>query len=72
MHGFSPPEVVYWAEQWGLTIEEVIRRLFGAGLVSIPGGGAEILVDRVRQRISPHKCNSARWLEVMAPPISWV
>ena len=66
VHGFSPPEVVYWAEQWGLTIEEVIRRLIDAGLSSIPGGGAEILVDRVRQKISPNKCDSARWLEVMA------
>jgi cyclic dehypoxanthinyl futalosine synthase len=66
VHGFSPPEVVYWAGQWGLTIAGVIRRLIDAGLSSIPGGGAEILVDRVRQKISPHKCDSARWLEVMA------
>ena len=66
VHGFSPPEVVYWAEQWSLTIEEVIRRLIDAGLSSIPGGGAEILVDRVRRKISPNKCDSASWLEVMA------
>jgi cyclic dehypoxanthinyl futalosine synthase len=65
VHGFSPPEVVYWANEWGLTIREVIRRLIDAGLSSIPGGGAEILVDRVRSKISPNKCNSARWLEVM-------
>jgi cyclic dehypoxanthinyl futalosine synthase len=65
VHGFSPPEVVYWGQQWSLTIEEVIRRLMKAGLNSIPGGGAEILMDRVRQKISPHKCNSAQWLEVM-------
>ena len=66
VHGFSPPEVVYWAEQWSLTIAEVIRRLLDAGLSSIPGGGAEILVNRVRRKISPNKCDSARWLEVMA------
>jgi cyclic dehypoxanthinyl futalosine synthase len=65
VHGFSPPEVVYWAGQWQLTIAEVIRRLIEAGLSSIPGGGAEILVDRVRRQISPNKCNSAQWLEVM-------
>jgi cyclic dehypoxanthinyl futalosine synthase len=65
VHGFSPPEVVYWAGQWGLSVEEVIRRLIDAGLSSIPGGGAEILVDRVRRQISPNKCNSAQWLEVM-------
>jgi cyclic dehypoxanthinyl futalosine synthase len=66
VHGFSPPEVVYWADQWSLTIPEVIQILLDAGLSSIPGGGAEILVDRVRQQISPHKCDSAQWLEVMA------
>jgi cyclic dehypoxanthinyl futalosine synthase len=66
VHGFSPPEVVYWAEQWRLTIEEVIRLLIDAGLSSIPGGGAEILVDRVRSKISPYKCDREQWLAVMA------
>jgi cyclic dehypoxanthinyl futalosine synthase len=66
VHGFSPPEVVYWAAQWRLSLREVIQRLIAAGLSSIPGGGAEILVDRVRSRISPNKCNSVQWLEVMA------
>ena len=46
--------------------EELIRRLMDAGLSSIPGGGAEILVDRVRQQISPQKCSASQWLEVMA------
>ena len=41
-----------------LSLEELIRRLMDAGLSSIPGGGAEILVDRVRQQISPQKCSS--------------
>ncbi len=66
VHGFSPPEVVFWAGQWGMTLEDVIRRLLAAGLSSIPGGGAEILVDRVRRLASPNKCTSSQWLEVMA------
>lgn len=65
LHGFSPPEIYYLAEREGLTIREVLERLKTAGLDSIPGGGAEILSDRVRQRISPRKINSAQWLEVM-------
>ncbi len=66
VHGFSPPEIFFMAEQNRLSLEEVIRRLQAAGLSSIPGGGAEILVDRVRRRISPHKCSSSQWLAVMA------
>ena len=48
-----------------MPLREVIARFKEAGLGSIPGGGGEILVDRVRQRISPLKCNSDEWLEVM-------
>ena len=66
VHGFSPPEIFYMAENNGLSLEELIRRLMDAGLSSIPGGGAEILVDRVRQQISPQKCSASQWLEVMA------
>ncbi|MEJ2090998.1 MAG: cyclic dehypoxanthinyl futalosine synthase [Syntrophobacterales bacterium] len=66
VHGFSPPEIVFWARRHDLTINEVLERLLRAGLGSIPGGGAEILVDRVRQALSPHKCGAAAWLEVMA------
>ncbi len=65
IHAFSPPEIVYFAEQAGLTPTEVIRRLREAGLDSIPGGGAEILVDRVRRLTAPNKCSSAAWLDVM-------
>ena len=54
------------AENNALSLEELIRRLMDAGLSSIPGGGAEILVDRVRQQISPQKCSASQWLEVMA------
>jgi cyclic dehypoxanthinyl futalosine synthase len=66
VHGFSPPEIVFMSQRFGLTLKEVLARLIDAGLSSIPGGGAEILADRVRSRISPRKCTSREWLEVMA------
>ncbi|MEW6584477.1 MAG: cyclic dehypoxanthinyl futalosine synthase [Nitrospirota bacterium] len=65
IHSLSPPEVVYIAESAGMTISEALQSLINAGLDSLPGGGAEILVDRVRQKISPKKISSAEWLEVM-------
>jgi cyclic dehypoxanthinyl futalosine synthase len=65
VHGFSPPEVVHLSTLSGLNIKEVLSRLIRSGLDSIPGGGAEILVDRVRKKVSPHKCSAAQWLEVM-------
>jgi cyclic dehypoxanthinyl futalosine synthase len=65
VHGFSPPEIFFLSRQTGLSLDEVIRRLMAVGLSSIPGGGAEILVDRVRRQISPNKCTSAQWLAVM-------
>jgi cyclic dehypoxanthinyl futalosine synthase len=65
VHGFSPPELQHFAETFRMPLSEVIAQFKEAGLGSIPGGGGEILVDRVRQRISPLKCNSDQWLEVM-------
>ena len=65
IHGFSPPEFNHFAAVFQMPIEEVIRRFKEAGLGSIPGGGGEILVDRVRQRIAPLKCLSDEWLRVM-------
>ena len=65
VHGYSPPEIVFMAQEEGLPIYDVIKRLKKAGLGSIPGGGAEILVDRVRQKISPNKASTSQWLEVM-------
>jgi len=65
IHGFSPPEFNHFATVFGMPLREVIGRFKEAGLGSIPGGGGEILVDRVRNRISPLKCNSDQWLEVM-------
>ena len=64
LHCFSSPEVLNIAEVSGLTIRETIVRLREAGLDSIPGGGAEILDDQVRHRISRMKCSTAEWLEV--------
>jgi len=66
VHGFSPPEIYYIAKQSDLTIRETIAILKSAGLDSIPGGGAEILSDRVREILSPRKIKSSSWLKVMA------
>ena len=65
LHGFSPPEIVHLAELSDLSIGAVIEKLAAAGLDSIPGGGAEILSDRVRRRIAPRKCSADQWLAVM-------
>src|SRR3954464_12369685 len=65
VHGFSPPEFQHFAETFQIPVREVISKFKEAGLGSIPGGGGEILVDRVRERISPLKCDSDDWLEVM-------
>ncbi len=65
LHALSPPEIVHTARISRLTIDEILGRLSAAGLDSIPGGGAEILVDRVRRKISPHKCSTNEWLDVM-------
>ena len=65
IHGFSPPEFTHFAEVFKMPLEEVIRRFKEAGLGSIPGGGGEILVDSVRNRIAPLKANSDQWLKVM-------
>jgi cyclic dehypoxanthinyl futalosine synthase len=65
IHGFSPPEFQHFAETFGMPLREVISEFKNAGLGSIPGGGGEILVDRVRKKISPLKIDSNQWLEVM-------
>jgi cyclic dehypoxanthinyl futalosine synthase len=65
IHGFSPPEFNHFAEVFGMPLRDVISKFKEAGLGSIPGGGGEILVDRVRDRIAPLKCNSDQWLKVM-------
>jgi len=65
VHGFSPPEICHFASISALTSREVLKRLMAAGLDSMPGGGAEILSDRVRGEISPRKCGAGEWLRVM-------
>ncbi len=64
IHGFSPSEVVFFSERFGLSVPEVIRELKAAGLDSIPGGGGEILVDEVRQRVAKKKAQTDEWLGV--------
>ena len=65
IHGFSPSEFIHFREVFSLPLEDIISQFKEAGLGSIPGGGGEILVDRVRQRISPLKAMSDDWLAVM-------
>lgn len=65
IHGFSPSEFVHFRKVFDLPVEELIRQFVAAGLGSIPGGGAEILVDRVRQRVAPLKATTDEWLGVM-------
>jgi cyclic dehypoxanthinyl futalosine synthase len=65
LHCFSPPEVHWMAGHAGVSVREVLERLRAAGLDSLPGGGAEILVDRVRRLVSPRKCSAGQWLDVM-------
>jgi len=65
IHCFSPSEFVHFRDVFNEPLDKLIAEFKAAGLGSIPGGGAEILVDRVRQRISPRKAMSDDWLEVM-------
>jgi cyclic dehypoxanthinyl futalosine synthase len=65
IHSLSPPEVSHIATVSRLSLEEALVRLRDAGLDSLPGGGAEILVDRVRQEVSPQKISASDWLAVM-------
>ncbi len=65
VHAFSPPEIQHFTRLSGLPVRGVLERLQQSGLGSIPGGGAEILVDRVRREVSPGKGTADDWLEVM-------
>jgi cyclic dehypoxanthinyl futalosine synthase len=64
IHGFSAIEIDYIAKRSKISIEEVLKRLKAKGLSSIPGAGAEVLSDRVRDIISPNKISKDVWLEV--------
>ncbi|MDQ6613055.1 MAG: dehypoxanthine futalosine cyclase [Gemmatimonadota bacterium] len=65
IHGFSPSEVDFFASRFRIDARDVIRELKSAGLDSIPGGGGEILVQRVRDIAAPKKAGADRWLEIM-------
>ncbi|MGC9330531.1 MAG: cyclic dehypoxanthinyl futalosine synthase [Bacteroidales bacterium] len=65
LHALGPPEVVWLSKQSGKNYAEVLQTLRGAGLDSLPGAGAEILSDRVRNIVSPAKATTQQWLDVM-------
>jgi cyclic dehypoxanthinyl futalosine synthase len=65
LHALSPPEIQHIARRSKLTVWETLSRLRNSGLDSVPGGGGEILVDRVREIIAPKKTKSSEWLDVM-------
>ena len=65
IHGFSPSEIVAFADFFSEPVEVVLKDFVAAGLGSLPGGGGEILVDSVRNRIAPLKANTADWMGVM-------
>lgn len=65
LHALSPEEVWGLARMEDLSLEAVLSRLMAAGMASLPGGGAEVLTDRVRRAIAKAKCTSAEWLECM-------
>ncbi|MBI5185844.1 MAG: dehypoxanthine futalosine cyclase [Nitrospinae bacterium] len=65
IHGFSPPEILHISKLSKLAVSQTIAQLKEAGLDSIPGGGAEVLSDAVRSKISPEKCAASQWLAVM-------
>ncbi len=64
-HALGPPEVVNIANVSGISLGETLDRLIESGMDSLPGGGAEILTDATRNRISPRKCSADEWMEVM-------
>ena len=65
LHSLSPPEIYFIAQNEGMSIRDTLERLNAAGLDSLPGGGAEILSDRVRKAISPNKVGADDWIDVM-------
>lgn len=65
VHGFSPSEIWYLSQREDRPVADVLAELRRAGLDSVPGGGAEILDDEVRSRVSPRKCTADQWISVM-------
>jgi cyclic dehypoxanthinyl futalosine synthase len=65
LHALGPPEIAWLAKKEKISFKETLERLVAAGLDSLPGAGAEILADRVRKILSPAKCTTGEWLDVM-------
>ena len=65
IHSFTATEIQHFAKKSGMSVADTLKRLQEAGLFSLPGGGAEILVDNIRSAISPKKISAADWLQVM-------
>jgi len=65
LHALGPPEIVHLSKMEKLSLKFILQRLISSGMDSLPGAGAEILVDRVRRIVSPVKCTAGEWLEVM-------
>ncbi len=65
LHLWSPPEIAFMAQNAELSVREVLAELWRAGQRTLPGGGAEILVERVRREVSPRKLSAEGWLDVM-------
>ena len=65
IHSLSPAEISFLAQKGAISVLDTLKRLKASGLDSIPGGGAEILVDRVRKKVSPNKIRWRQWAEVM-------
>jgi len=66
IHPFGPAEIAFMADNEAISTESILQQLWDAGIRTIPGGGAEVLSDRVRSAIAPEKCTAQRWLEVMS------
>ena len=65
LHAFSPPELVHFSGLFAMPVIEILKKFKASGMDSMPGGGAEILVDRVRKEIAPLKASTQEWLNVM-------
>jgi cyclic dehypoxanthinyl futalosine synthase len=65
IHGFSPSEIDFFTTRFRMSAADIIRELQSAGLDSVPGGGGEILVQEVRDRVARKKAGADRWLEIM-------
>jgi aminodeoxyfutalosine synthase len=64
LKAFSAVEIFFFHRLYGMSVEDILRRLRAAGLDSLPGGGAEVFSSRVRKAICPNKCGAEEWLEV--------